>query len=340
MFRIKYQTVLKILLVGAIMSMVAYTFRSQAGPIFQQLQKTNAMVVLEISICGLLYNLVEGWVLCSMMRLAKPDFHLCEGVYCSCYSSFYRVATMGSGSGVAAVLYLNKKGIEYSKATGYYMIHYMLHKLATVFMACAGFLLNYDLMKREHKNYFRLALSGSVIAVVICAVLVMACCWSAFHACLIKILQKLDRRKKHSERIRQYEEFFRIMETSGAEVLKNRNLVIGILFRNLLKCFCWYIIPYLILRESYFDGIVVYTGLTAISVVLASVIPSPAGIGSTEVVFMMLFAALTTESVAGSTALLYRFATFFVPFVFGGLLAGIVRLKNGKNKIQGGKHER
>lgn len=54
--------------------------------------------------------------------------------------------------------------------------------------------------------------------------------------------------------------------------------------------------------------------ITALSVMLAAVIPAPAGIGSTEFVFTGLFAGIVGTGIAGSASLLYRFATFVFHF--------------------------
>ena len=70
--------------------------------------------------------------------------------------------------------------------------------------------------------------------------------------------------------------------------------------------------------------------VTSLSVMLAAVLPSPAGIGSTEFVFTMLFAAVTTTGAAGSASLLYRFATFVLPFAIG---AVIVILRRRRKRI-------
>ena len=60
--------------------------------------------------------------------------------------------------------------------------------------------------------------------------------------------------------------------------------------------------------------------VTSLAFMLAAVIPSPAGIGSSEFVFTALFTVLVGTGEAGSAALLYRFATFVLPFVIGGVV--------------------
>ncbi|MFR8426467.1 MAG: hypothetical protein ACLVCH_01450 [Roseburia inulinivorans] len=57
--------------------------------------------------------------------------------------------------------------------------------------------------------------------------------------------------------------------------------------------------------------------ITSLSVMLAAVIPSPAGIGSTEFVFTTLLPESSARAWRGSASLLYRFGTFVFPFLVG-----------------------
>lgn len=65
---------------------------------------------------------------------------------------------------------------------------------------------------------------------------------------------------------------------------------------------------------------------------LAAVIPSPAGIGSTEFVFTTLFAGIVGTGMAGSASLLYRFGTFVFPFLVGTVVV-IVRYIRRKKMV-------
>lgn len=98
------------------------------------------------------------------------------------------------------------------------------------------------------------------------------------------------------------------MEEATRDLLRDGRLIFTAVLKNLLKFACWYSIPYLVLRAecdlTLFQGMAVMS-LTAM---LAAVIPSPAGIGSTEFVFTLLFSVLIGTGLAGSTSLLYRFA--------------------------------
>ena len=71
--------------------------------------------------------------------------------------------------------------------------------------------------------------------------------------------------------------------------------------------------------------------VTSLSIMLAAVIPAPGGIGSTELVFTSLFAGIVGTGLAGSAALLYRFATFIFPFILGLFIVIARRIQGRKD---------
>ena len=97
-------------------------------------------------------------------------------------------------------------------------------------------------------------------------------------------------------------------------------LIASIVAKNLLKFAFCYGIPFVILYREYGLTLLQSWAVTSLAFMLAAVIPSPAGIGSSEFVFTALFTVLVGTGEAGSAALLYRFATFVLPFVIGGVV--------------------
>ena len=123
-------------------------------------------------------------------------------------------------------------------------------------------------------------------------------------------------------------------------LLKNKKATTGVIFLCLLKCCFWYGIPYLLFKGVQFQGNPALTlsqvlAITSLSVMLAAVIPSPAGIGSTEFVFTTLFAGIVGTGMAGSASLLYRFGTFVFPFLVGTVVVLIRHFR--RKKISGNR---
>ena len=97
----------KILFVLVLIAIIVYTFKDSAGDIMAQLKDTSLLVITGICIASVLYELVEGWITWSLAKVYNPDFKYWQGVESAFYAAFYRVATLGSGAGVAAIYYFN-----------------------------------------------------------------------------------------------------------------------------------------------------------------------------------------------------------------------------------------
>ena len=75
-------------------------------------------------------------------------------------------------------------------------------------------------------------------------------------------------------------------------------------------------ISYLVLRGDHPQlGFFLSFGLTSFAVILAGSIPTPAGIGSFEFVYLLLFSPIVGTVDAASSMLLYRFASYVWPFL-------------------------
>lgn len=314
------KTIGKILFVLALVAMIIYTFKDSAGDILAQLKATPFLVIAGICICGVLYELVEGWINYSLAKVYQPQFKYWQGVESAFYASFYRVATLGSGAGVAAIYYFNENGVPYSKGTGLYTIEYMLHKVSLALFSAIFFLLNWNYMREHFGDYEMAMLGGFGITFVISVVLLLFACSKKFHQFILWIVRGINRSGKLTEQVNKLEEQCRVLEEAAETLLHSGRLIAGCIFKNLLKFSFWYGIPYLILADSCDMTLIQVLAVTSLAMMLAAVLPAPAGIGSSEFVLTMLLAQIVGTAGAGSAALLYRFATFVFPFLIGAVI--------------------
>lgn len=332
---------MKLLLAAAIVAAIIYTFRDMVEPILEELGQTPLWVILVICGAGICYHLVEGWINCSFARQYQAAFTYRMGVESAFYCSFYRVATLGSGAGLAAVYYFNGKGIPVPKATGMYMVEYVIHKMSIALFSAVFFLISFGFMRDYYNEYFVMLLAGYGLTILIAAGLLLFCCSRVLHRLLIGLLDKINRRGRFDAQAAMLREQCGIMETATAELMTRKKFILSIVGKNMLKFAFFYGIPYVILTQEYGLTLPQSWAVTSLSVMLAAVIPSPAGIGSSEFVLAALFAVLVGTGAAGSAALLYRFATFVVPFLIGGIVVLVYKridrrmAVRGQNKIIG-----
>lgn len=313
----KTKTILKFAFVLLIIAIVIYTFRDSAGPIANQLEQTSIWVVVTICILAVLYELVEGWITYSFARKYNPAFTYRMGVESAFYCCFYRVATLGSGAGVAAIYYLNEKGIEVTKGTGMYMMEYVLHKVTIAIFSGLFFVISWGFMREHYSDYTWMLFGGYGITFVVAIIMVFFGCSHHVHEWMLWLADKINKKGKFDAQIAELRHQCKVMEDATGELLGKGSFVVSIILKNLLKFSFWYSIPYFVLCETGQITLPEAMAVTSLSVLLAAVIPAPAGIGSTEFVFAMLFSVIVGTGAAGSASLLYRFATFVLPFVIG-----------------------
>lgn len=313
-----------------IVAMILYTFREQAGPILQELKNTSLWVVAVICFSSLVYECLEGAVTMGLAREYRRDFSYALGVESAFFCSFYRVATLGSGAGVAAIYYFNEKGIPVSKGTGMYMIEYVLHKLSIAIFSVVFFAASFGFMIEYFSDYSVLLAMGYIVTVCIAGAMVIACYSTKLHKWIFSLLDKINRGHKFDGQILELRTQCTVLEEASAFLLKKPALIARTVLMDLVKLAFWYGIPYVVFYETGGITLPQTLAVTSLSVMLAAVLPSPAGIGSTEFVFTLLFAAVAGTGAAGSASLLYRFATFVFPFLVGMII--VIKRRIGMRK--------
>lgn len=284
-------------------------------------------MVAGICLASLLYEVVESIITLLLARQYNPKFRVSKAVGNTFYCSFYRVATLGSGAGVAAIFYLNENGIAPSKGFGMYMLEYAFHKISIAIFSGIFFLVNWNFMCSHFGEYGWLLLAGFAITIVITSCLVLFCTSKKFHALILKLLSLVNKKGKFDALHIQLTEQCAMMEEASRHLLKNKWLLLETVFLNMVKLAFWYGIPFLTFMATGKLTLSEVMAITALSVMLAAVIPSPAGIGSTEFVFTALFGTIVGTGLAGSASLLYRFGTFVFPFLVGAVIVILRRIR-------------
>ena len=283
--------ILKWIFVLAIIGIIIYTFRDSAGPILEQLKQTTPTVIAGICAMTVIYHVIEGLITTLLAKQYQPEFTVGMGITNAFFCSFYRVATLGSGAGIAAIVYLGDHGVQYSESFGMYMLQYAFHKISIAIFSMVLFVVNWSYMCEHFGELF-------------------------------VILDFVNRKCKGrlTSSIRMLREQCRMLEEASKHLLREKRLVAGTVLLNLLKFCFWYAMPYLMFGSMTDVTVSQTMAVTSLAVMLAAVLPAPAGIGSTEFVFTSLFSGIAGMGLAGSASLLYRFGTFVFPFLVGAVV--------------------
>ena len=326
--KIKKTTILKIAFLIFIISVVVYTFRDLGIPILEQILQTPFSIIVLICIAAFLYEVVEGWITCTLSRVYNPEFSLLSGIACSLYCCFYRLASAGTGTGLSAVFFLSDHGVEYSKATGMYTIEYVFHRVGMILISLITMAISFPFMVRYYTPYRGILILCYSLTTLLSVFLLVICLSTWAHKKIHKLVDRINRKGKIDRYVDYINNEIDLFERGSRDLFQKKSRILVLTLQSTLKQFFWDIIPFIVLFRfcniGFFDSLAV----TALSVMIAAVIPALGGIGSTEFVFIKMFSVVVAPALAGSAALLYRFGSFVFLFLIGTPVAIYQRKKH------------
>jgi len=116
-----------------------------------------------------------------------------------------------------------------------------------------------------------------------------------------------------------------LFNKEGRTIWSRPGTALSIIGMNILKLGCWYIIPGILFFAGDMESMFISLGMMAVIFMISGVMVSPAGIGTLEFVFVLLYTSMVAEEVAAAGVILYRFFTWIVPFMTGAVLSGLDR---------------
>lgn len=312
----------KWLLVLALVIVVCLANRRSLPEILREVGRTPPRIIGAACLLSAGYFLAEGAVIRYMAKHCQPGFTFREGVSCALYCAFYRVATLGSGSGVAEIYYLNTRGIEAGTAAGMSLVQYILHKTAVAVYGIAGFIILCSQGDAVVRSYRLQMVLGCILTVLITAVLIMAAAGKKTSACIFRLLdKKLKPGSKAEQKAHIFKKQAALCQREGGILLHDKKGLFLVCLLDAVKLSCWYVIPWLLFAGTASLSLADTMLLTALIQTLAAVIPCPSGIGAVEYVFSLFFGTYVSGVSAVSASLVYRFATFLFPCIPGAALA-------------------
>ena len=297
--------------------LVCYLLRASIKEALLKIKETPLHVVLIIMILSIMYQIFDGLIVTKTLRTCDNTFSYKNGIICSYYYSFFRVVTFGSGTAAAGMYYANKKGIPLQESFGVFTLNYMFQKVAITIYFLIVYILNFKTMKNLYSSYNKYILLGTVVSALVAVVLISVCISEKLHSFVFSLADRYIKKDRYLDKIKDMKEKSGLLRKSSKNILKNKKFVLKVIALNAVKLTCWYMIPMVILSDAGNVQLCIFPALASMAVALSGIIPSPGGIGSTEFIFLIVFGPIVGKIQALSCAILYRFATYLLPFVIG-----------------------
>ena len=296
---------------------VFFVFRKDYRTIIECLKNVSFFGVLSLLILDLCYQFLDSAARCILIRTYLPSFRIKQASGITFLGIFGNVSTFSAGIIPMQSYYLYQYGVPTGVSIGMLILIYMFHKI-TVFLYAAVMMMMHGFWIRETLpelvKYIDL---GFLVCSLIVIVLILICTWEAMQKIGILVIERLpdtDRWRGKKETWRQnLESLYR----ESRRLLKNRTCFLKLIFVDILKLSCLYMIPFWCIRILGLPDIRFgeAQALTSVMVLIAGVLPNVAGMGPTELAFMQLFSVCIGRVEATAALILYRIVTYFFPFL-------------------------
>ncbi|SEV93819.1 lysylphosphatidylglycerol synthase transmembrane domain-containing protein [[Clostridium] fimetarium] len=315
-----------------ILVVAIYKYKATFLSAFVQMKQVALWQLLLAFLASMIYQVIDGINVASLVKVHNPKFRFIDGVWCMLYTSFYRVISFGSAQAIATTYYLSKNDVSISKGTGISAINYMLHKMMIAILCIIFFILGYSSISNIYGGYFHYLIYSLILVFIVCMLFLLFCTSEKFHNLIAKGIQKLNRNGKLDNFQTKMNEQMDEMRCSSIELLKDKKRIAWICFYDIFKLLSWYVIPYIFLINSTGSSLFICLAIMSFVVAIAGVMVAPAGIGTLEFVFMLLFAGMASNDKLLLAILLYRFFAFVVPGLVGVIVVIVHKLFIYKNE--------
>ncbi len=294
-----------------------------------EIQITPVWILVVCVLLANLYFVAEGMIISSMTKTCDNRLSVGQGITCAYLCTFYRIATLGSGTGIAQLYYYNLHGIRVSTATGMSLAQYTFQKITIGVMGVASFALLLAAGHAGIKQYARYMFAGAVVISLVCLFLFILTVSKKFSDFIMKIGRKLIKEKSRLyPQLDKAQTSIDYLQEQGRLVWKDKHLFLTVILLDVLKFMCWYSIPGIYFAGTGHVSALTCLGLMAVCNMLGCVMLAPSGVGTLDFVFAVFFGGIIPDGEAVAAALvLYRLFTWIIPFLIGVIPALLVRRK-------------
>lgn len=322
-----------------IMAVILYNlFKDSYKDIGRQLAQTNLFIFAGIVVLGNMYYFIDALLYSYLLRKDGHPLSFVKCIAVSYMCIFFNVTTFGAGIKPAQMVYLHANGMDSGRAFAVTAMPYVFHKTMIVVYALAMLVLNNAFVVKKFASTFGYIYLGAGLSVLIIVCMILMCATERFHNFVLRIIDFFFRKEKFAAMKLSLKNWAASLREGTKDIVRNPKAWVNFSLMNALKMTCWYVIPMIAIYAAGADmGGVTFgqaLAVTSIMQLVMGVIPTSGGVGSLEVVFSLLFAAVFGKVLAGSSMILYRITTYYIPFI----ISIVMMLAIGRNLNKGKKN--
>jgi uncharacterized protein (TIRG00374 family) len=281
---------------------------------------------------GLAPQFVYGVILTIMARSLNQKYPYRHGLVNALIGTFVSGITPSATGGQFAQTYAFKKqGLSATQGAGLIWMDFYINEIVLVGVTLFFFLLNMSSFRNP--SITLVFAIGLVVNISIIALLwIMVEYPKLYHIIfnwIIMILGKLRFIKNKDKIIEGWNRQMVHFHDAVEAVAGNRILVIKIASLYVVRLLMYFSTPFIVAQllglHVAFSQIIEFLALASFVSMANTFVPLPGASGATESLFVLVFSTVIGKAGAASMMIFWRFATFYVPLLVGGVI--FIRLK-------------
>ena len=304
-----------------------WVFRDHYQEIWDNLRAIRAGELALLLGLGVCCQLLEAAAGLTLIKSQLPDFRFWQAVEVTLLGVFANAATLSAGIIPMQSWYLYRRGLAAGSGAATMTLEYTFHKCTILIYATAMLLLQGRWLAGESAGLARWLLPGYGVCALIITGLLLLCAWRRVQRLACRGLDRLPETGKWGARKAAWKTELTALYDQSRRLLRDRKRLRQVLAWNGLKLFCLYLTLYLSLRMAGLSALSLWRAqlLGGLMHIIVSALPNIAGMGPAEVSFWLIFSRYMEYGQLSSALILYRTATFFVPFVLSAAAFPVIR---------------
>lgn len=305
--------VLRLIVAAAIVYLVFY---KHGAELLENLQLVGLRGLLLLILMAAVYQALDAAACMQLIRRRIPNFRFWQSLELMELGFFFQITTMSVGSIPAQGIYLRHCGLMMGDGLGLIAMNYVIHKTAVLLVAMLLMAVSWQRFSMEQAALRGLLLTGAIVSVLLIGGLLLLCTWEPMYRLVCRVLSLLPATEKWQKRKDCLLQNLDALQAESQETWRHPRHAVCALAIHVIKHLWTALIPVVCLYLLQIDVPPMQTMLlTSLCLMISGAVPNVAGMGPAEFSFLLLFAACLEPAQAASALVLFRCATYFLPFL-------------------------
>lgn len=285
-----------------------------------------------------LYFVLDGLNLYTFGRLYKKDYTFLQGFKNAISGTFFNgITPFSSGGQFAQVYVFNRQGIPPTNSASILLMVFIVYQSVLVIFTAIVMIFKFSSYNARYTGFFSLAIIGFLINFFVISGLFLGAKSKRLQnfICnnIIKFLSKIRIVKNYDDTSIK---ITRSLENFRKELIvlqHNKVVLIKSSLINLCKLLIMYSTPFFAAKALHIDVSIFqlsdFIGICSFVYMITAFVPIPGASGGSEGVYYMLFSPVLGDVGTPTTLLIWRFVTYYLGLIVGGLVFAVDKEING-----------